>query len=292
MLSILIPTYDFNCYPLVLSLHEQAERCGEPYEIIVADDGSHDQVTAIANHKINDLPHCRYIRRSENVGRAAIRNALVAMAQGNRLLLLDCDAKVEQTDFLSRYLAEEGPVVVGGLYHSPECKDPHRSLRHKYERNADRRRDAATRSLQPYAEFTAFNVLIDAKVFEHLHFDTDCWEYGYEDVLFGAELQRLGIAVTHIDNALLHTGIDTNSQFIQKTHVALRTLAHLGNRVDGHSHVLGLYTRFQRYHIAWTLRLGYRLLSSALERHLTHSSNPSLQVFSLYKLLYFASLHP
>ena len=40
MLSILIPTYDYDCRHLVNDLHEQAEQAGIVYEIIVADDAS------------------------------------------------------------------------------------------------------------------------------------------------------------------------------------------------------------------------------------------------------------
>ena len=77
MLSILIPTHDYTCYQLVADLHQQAERLGMPYEIIVVEDGSRSQVNIIANHKIEELNHCRHILRKENVGRSAIRNFLM-----------------------------------------------------------------------------------------------------------------------------------------------------------------------------------------------------------------------
>ena len=55
-LSILIPTYNYKCYTLVYDLRQQLEASGVEYEIIVLDDGGKDQVVAIANHLINDLP--------------------------------------------------------------------------------------------------------------------------------------------------------------------------------------------------------------------------------------------
>ena len=57
MLSVLIPTYERTCYKLVEDLHGQLEESGAEYEIIVLEDGGRDQVSHIANLKINDLTH-------------------------------------------------------------------------------------------------------------------------------------------------------------------------------------------------------------------------------------------
>ena len=149
MLSILIPTRDYTCYQLVADLHEQAEGLGVPYEILVAEDGSRSQVSLIANHKITELSHCRHIVNKENVGPANIRNLLAREAAYGWIIFIDSDAKVEKEDFLSTYYQHIGKadVVVGGLLHQQENHDPHRSLRFKYEKEADGHRSAAERSL-------------------------------------------------------------------------------------------------------------------------------------------------
>lgn len=333
-LSILIPTYDFVCYPLVLSLHGQAEALGIDYEILVAEDGSKQQDRVVANLKINELPHCRHLRRTENAGRAAIRNLLADEAQGEWLLFLDSDAKVEKADFLAAYLAaanvespepsdeQEGPdnkqekpreeqekphdeqvegvtarrsnapVIVGGLYHAPACANPTRALRFRYEREADRSRSAAQRNLKPYMEFSTFNFMIRSDIFRALRFDEQCREYGYEDVLFGLALQRRGIPILHIDNALLHTGLDTNAQFLGKTEAALRTLAALAPELRECSRVHRLFARLKRYALAPLLRAAFRLCGKPLRRRFEKSARPSLRLFALYKLLYYASLRP
>ena len=76
MLSILIPAYNHDCRPLARSLSQQADSLSCPVEIIVADDGSDDTRLRSLNAEIAALPHCRYIMREENVGRATIRNFL------------------------------------------------------------------------------------------------------------------------------------------------------------------------------------------------------------------------
>lgn len=333
-LSILIPTYDFVCYPLVLALHGQAEALGIDYEILVAEDGSKQQDRVVANLKINELPHCRHLRRTENAGRAAIRNILADEALGEWLLFLDSDAKVEKPDFLAAYLAaanaespephdkqeepnnkqekpreeqekphdaqaeravprrSNAPVIVGGLYHAPACADPTRALRFRYEHESDRSRSAAQRSLKPYMEFSTFNFMIRSDIFRTLRFDEQCREYGYEDALFGLALQRRDIPILHIDNALLHTGLDTNVQFLGKTEAALRTLAALAPELRECSRVHRLFARLKRYVLAPLLRAAYRLCGKPLRRRLEKSARPSLRLFALYKLIYYASLRP
>ena len=54
MISILIPCYDFNAYPLVNILEKQALMLNINYEIICIDDGSFSSKNEI-NQKINLL---------------------------------------------------------------------------------------------------------------------------------------------------------------------------------------------------------------------------------------------
>lgn len=287
MLSILIPTYDHTCYKLVEDLHRQAEELGVNYEILVQDDGSRDQVSIIANNKINDLPNCRYIRRRENHGRAAIRNELARLAQYDWLIFIDNDARVDNPDYLRNYLAAVGKadVIVGGLHHPAVNYDKSRSLRFKYETLADQHRSAVERQLRPYEQLTCFNIMIRRSVFLCILFDEDCREYGYEDVLFGQELQRRGISILHTDNTLEHTGIDTNEEFIHKTETALRTLASLGDKIQDSSRIATIQRRLQRMKLTSLFADAYIVCGGLIRRQLL-SANPSLRLFSLYKLCY------
>lgn len=291
MLSILIPTRDRTCYPLVADLHQQAEGLGVPYEILVAEDGSRSQVDLIANHKITELSHCRHLVRKENCGPAAIRNWLAREARYGWILFIDSDAKVTREEYLKTYLEHVGKadVVAGGLQHEAENPDPHRTLRFKYEKQADRHRGAAERTREPYSHFTPFNVMIRRSTFLCIGFDEQCREYGYEDALFGVELMQKGIGILHIDNPLIHCGLDTNEEFLRKTETALRTLKSLNGRMDGHSHVENTYNKLRGRHLAWVAKGFHQLLGGMLRRNLL-SKHPSLLLFSLYKLGYYASL--
>ena len=291
MLSILIPTRDYTCYQLVADLHQQAEELGVPYEIIVAEDGSRSQVNIIANHKITELSHCRHMVNRENIGPANIRNLLAREAAYGWILFIDSDAQVKKADFLSTYYQHIGKadVVVGGLQHQQENHDPHRSLRFKYEKQADLHRSAAERSQQPYDKFSTFNFMMRRSTFLCILFDKACKDYGYEDALFGVELKKKGISILHIDNPLIHLGLDTNERFLEKSEQALRTLKALGGRMEQHSYVGKTYQRLHKRHLGGVIRGFHTLFGGLIKRNLL-SAHPVLLFFSLYKLGYYATL--
>lgn len=289
-LSVLIPTYNHKCYTLVNDLQSQLRQTGVEYEVVVADDGSRDQVSVIANLRINELPRCRYILRKQNTGRAAIKNFLAHEAVGDWLLYLDSDAEVTDSDYIGRLLeavnhAGGAQVIMGGLRHADTMPSPDVSLRYRYEKAADRHRSAAERSMNPYSHLTPFNMCIRRDVMLAIEFDEQCRDYGYEDTLFGVTLQNKGVKVTHIDNPLLHTGLESNAIYLRKTETALRTLLYLGDKMVPYSRVGHAMLRLQRWHLSTATGVMFRL-SRHLLRHNLFGRNPDLKVFSLYKLGY------
>lgn len=297
MFSILIPTYNYVCLDLVEALHRQAEalKRSQPdapdVEIIVGDDGSTDPATVAANRRIEAWPGCRLWTAGQNIGRAALRNRLAEQAVYPYLIFIDSDAVVEHDDFLLRYYRAVtlAPVVAGGLYHPLRLPTPDVTLRYRYERNADRRRSAVWRARYPYGSFTAFNLLVRRDVIRAVPFDEKCRHYGYEDVLLGRTLERRGVPVAHIDNPLLHTGLDTNVAFLNKSETALRTLHALGLDLQRTVPLSAWALRLQRWRLAELLRCGHRLWGDALRRHLS-GTHPLLPLFALYRLGYYLCL--
>lgn len=72
MISILIPTYNYNIANLTKELHRQALEQYAEFEIIVMEDGS--TLFLNENRVVDELEFCRHIILSENIGRSAIRN--------------------------------------------------------------------------------------------------------------------------------------------------------------------------------------------------------------------------
>ncbi|MBO7415689.1 MAG: glycosyltransferase [Bacteroidaceae bacterium] len=291
-LSILIPVYNRDCSRLINDLHSEGLELGVPYEIIVADDCSTDKLSLERNRITADsLENCRFTGLSRNMGRASIRNLLADESRYEKLLFLDCDSAVRDGLFLRNYLdaADRASVVCGGAIHPDTLPEPGVELRWRYERKADRERSAEFRSRTPYARFTPFSFLIDRKVFMDIRFDESYNGYGYEDVQFGHELERRGVSILHIDNPLVHLGLEKNDVYLGKTRQAVMNAFSHMEEIGDSSRLLNHYNRMGRYHIRWLFRMLWKLSGKGMERNLL-GNKPSLRIFSLYKLCYLCSL--
>lgn len=292
MLSILIPTYNYDCTHLVSDLHQQAAQSGIDYEIIVADDASPISLYKEKNREINALPHCRLIELEENVGRARIRNLLADAARHEWLLFMDSDAEVISPRFITNYMVHctaGVDVICGGLCHADTLPSPTVSLRYAYEKRADKRRAARYRAEHPYERFTPFNFLIRKETFMAIRFDETIKGYGHEDTLFGIELQRKEIPLLHIDNPLRHLGLEANEAFLLKTQTALRNLALMETTLQGHSSLINAYNLLCRLHLTKTAVRWYARHEAKLTAHLS-GTRPKLILFFLYKLAYYCKV--
>lgn len=289
MLSILIPTKDYDCHILVEELHKQGESLGLPYEIIIGEDGTAEENLRL-NTMVDSLTHCRRIIKKTNIGRAAIRNLLARESRYPNLIFIDCDAVVEKDDFLRLYAdaLKDYDVVYGALYHANEQPNDECSLRYRYEKEADKQRDAITRSKAPYDKFTTFNFAIKKDIFTSILFNESITRYGYEDALFGKELKRRGIPIGHIDNKLLHSGLESNAVFLAKSEQALATLLTIEDRMES-TPLLATLRKMRALHLESIFMIYWNLRKESLRKNLL-GRKPSLTKFKIYKLGYYISL--
>jgi len=282
-LSVLIPTYNYTCYKLVYDIHEQAEQLGINYEIIVAEDGSQYPVSIIANHKIIDLTNCRHIQRKNNVGRAAIRNFLVNEAKGDILLFMDSDGKIIKDDFLKNYIAasKSHDIVCGGITHAEVCYDPYRQLRWRYERDYEKKHG------QISSQFRSFCFLIKKEVAEKVKFDENYTNYGYEDVMYGKELKKMGYEIFCIDNPLLNNDIEESKVFLQKTEQAISNAKKFETELADSIYLIQTYKKYKA--IIPLFKLFFRISKPMIKKNLL-SKDPSLFWFSVYKLGIYSCL--
>jgi len=289
-LSILIPTCNCVCVELVRRLHQQAMATGIDFEIIVADDGSVDVSTIQANRAIATLPHCQFIERSENTGRAAIRNFLAQEASHAYLLYIDSDMTVVSDDFVSRYLAcLPAQVVDGGVAIMADSDEQKQLLRYRYEKAEEPHHTATERQKTPYQHLHTANLLIARELMLQHPFDERLRHYGYEDVLLGKTLQRQRIPILHIDNPLGFCIFESNADFVAKTEEGLRTLYQFRSDLRGYSRLLTLVSGIHIPAILWLMRLWHRMFG-AIERRNLCGSRPYLLVFKLYRLGYYLKL--
>ncbi len=302
-ISVLIPVYNYDCTLYVRGLvaqlealmAEEADR-GMGYEVLLLDDASTDTETLHANRALNRLPHTQYIEATTNRGRALGLNLLLDRAQYQYVLVTDADAAIVSPHYLSTYWDHrtEAPVLVGGLTSAiPELAG--HELRYRYEKHAEeerRRRFAHTRRVDAdavYHHFSTFNLWMDRRVTASYRFDERCEEYGYEDALFGLTLRERGVPARYIDNPLAHLGIDSNRSFLEKTEASLRTLSRLTGLMQASAGTSRLWQRLCGMGMGSLVAALFNRVKPLMQRQL-YGRKPSLIVFQLYKLGYYAAL--
>lgn len=288
-LSILIPVFNHDVKTLVTSLLAQASDWRGEVEICLLDDNSTESYRQL-NRALAPQLGVRYEELLANVGRAAIRNQLAAMAMHPWLLLLDNDSLLPDGQFLARYAQalDEKPgavLFVGGTSYLPTPPaDPDLRLRWHYGR-AREMRPAAARQRDPGGQLSINNALVWEGLLRYFPLDERLSGYGHEDTRFGLELARAGAAVRHIDNPVLHDGLEPATMFLEKSHQAVRNLAQV-LRTDG----LGAETRLaraarrlRRVGLAGLAGAILGVLEPVLRRHLL-SARPSLRALDALKL--------
>lgn len=283
-LSIVIPTYNQECARLVEELYEQARQVeGLRYEIIVAEDGSTSRDTIEANSRISHLPCCRQIVRRENVGRAAIRNFLVSEARHPWLLFIDSRMQIADDMFLAHYLSHATADLVYGGYTVREDPSLRHNLRYLYERHYQKRHPASERQSHPYMDFHTSNFMVRKRLLADCPFDERFQHYGYEDVLYGKQLERRGVSILHIYNPVMFDKFESNERFMAKTDEALHTLYLYKEELGSHSRMIQLSDRLKRWHLIGAVRLAYRCFGKHWRKNCT-GVKPSVRVFNLYRL--------
>lgn len=287
--SFLIPTYNFVCVDLVQELSNQIATQHIEAEVVVVDDGSSDVLTIKENTIINTIPYCQFIHNDTNFGSAHTRNMLAEVAQGEYLIFLDSDLFPTSSTFVAQYVAHatDAEVVVGGLSYRTNnhtvCP-----LRLAFGLKSEVR-TAAERNMAPYAKFTASNILMHKSVLQRVRFDNNIKRYGYEDLLFGQELKKKGISVTHIDNPVFHDDHDTSLHFLQKTQTSLHTLVQIEDKIGQMSRIVNIFNKLQKFHLTSFMRLVFSLFHLLMERQLL-SQHPSMLIFNIYKLGYYCTI--
>ena len=298
MISILIPTYNVDCLRLVADVQKQCEELQAQYgksvfdyEILVADDASPVESIVERNEMIELMPNCTHLRLTENVGRAAARNYLVEQSRLPYILFMDSDAEICTDDFILTYWQqrEAADVLVGSITNLTEapagCE-----LRWRYEVQAEQQRTLTERRRHPAAEFTVFNAFFHRTVFDRVRFDdARCKDYGYEDALFGLEVETAGFSILPIDNPLRHLGIHPNEHFLHQTEIALRTLARLGAPMTERAKVATVWSSLHRWRMDGLYRRLFKMIRPVLRRNLL-SQRPILFLFNLYKLGIYCEL--
>ena len=170
MLSVLIPTFNYDCTALVKRLAREVQLLDGAVEILVSDDCSTDDVVREAISLLGRVEGCCVFLQESNLGRAASRNFLARQARFGQLLFLDADGMPSNNRFLATYVDAIGKadVICGSILHPDRCPAPGKELRYRYEKEAERRFTAKRRNTRPYASFRSFNFMISKDAFSKM----------------------------------------------------------------------------------------------------------------------------
>ena len=295
-ISLLIPVLDYDIIALVHSMKDAMNKVPEFYEILIGDDGSTPEYSE-KYHSL-EITNVRVISSEKNIGRAAIRNKMALEAQGDFLLFIDADVMMPGTAeaYILNWLPylNKSQVICGGiLYHDSPPGDPDKMLRWKYGKWREQK-TAAERNKHPHAGFSTFNVMIERSVFLKIRFNEELKQYGHEDTLLGYQLKKADIGILHIDNGLMHEGLESNSEYLKKTKLGIENLSKLYDKVTDKSAfsetvlLLKFYNKLKYFGITRILAAIFIKYRERMEIRLD-SSNISLLLFGVYKMSMFST---
>lgn len=291
MLSILIPTYNYNILPLVSELKKQCDECEIQYEIIVLDDNSSEEETFIKNSAINNYQHCKIIRNKVNLGRTKTRNILAEQANYPWLLFLDADVIPVENNFIQNYINSlnlDFDVILGGYEYEDYPKNSNTILRWKYGKSREFS-DAKNRNLNTYGYIFSGNILIKKTLFKSIHLPEKN-HYGM-DVLLAYFLFINKVNVLHINNTIYHLGLDDDKTFFKKSIESVDLRKTLLDKPE----IEKINSLIKHYKILKKLRLVslfafFFMLSKSFLKQLILSKNPNLFCLDIYRLGYLCTL--
>lgn len=282
MLSILIPSYNYNVVPLIKELHKQCLYCDINFEIRVYDDGSKSQHN-LENTFINSLEHCLFKELPYNIGRSQIRNKLAEDAKFEHLLFLDCDVLPKNEHFITHYLQYlSQPVVYGGITHEPEPPKKPYKLRWLFTKKREQK------------SMCSSNFFIQKSIMNANLFDASIDKYGYEDVIFFKHLEDNAIRITPIKNPVIHLGNEKSKVYIHKIETSLRNLSNLIHEdkiAAKDSKVYYYYIILSKLYLVSAAKFCFKVTQNLMLKNFD-SSYPSLSLFDFYRLGFFCTIKP
>lgn len=256
MLSICIPIYNYNAFPLAKEMARQAEKESDDFEVLCYDDGSH--LFTEENKRTGSLTNVIYKKFPSNIGRTAIRQKLANDASFDWLLFVDADMMPKTNFFLNNYTkairCNDFQVAFGGYSYSNDIRPS--NLRLRYGRIREEA-DPQKRNKLIYNHVFFGNLLISKITFNEIFDEYDEDIYG-EDIFLASKLKAAKIPVTHLDNSAYHLGLEKNIDYIHKIKTSAHTLSklYLNPTVDvSYSKLIRCYLFLKKYNLITITRL-------------------------------------
>lgn len=291
MLSVLIPTYNYNIQRLVKLLSLQLSKVDFEYEILILDDCSTYQDLITSNQTIQNSPNCFYHKNNKNLGRTATRQKLAKLAKFDYLLFMDADVLPKYDNFIKNFSlkTQTTDVVFGGIAYNKNKPKPNQILRWKYG-SARESKSVKDRDNTPYLSIISQCFIIKKHLFSQVNYFLDN-KYGL-DVLFSQNLEKKEATILHINNPVVHNGLETNEVFIYKTIKGLKTLFELeqaGEIPNNYRPIQKARLFLSRSRLSYIFIKTIGLFEKMILKNL-NDQNPSLFLFDVYRLYIYLKM--
>lgn len=136
-LSIVIPAYDeaARILPYLERIIGYLTQRGQPYEILVVDDGSRDDTAALVEKLQTRQPALRLIRLEKNSGKGRAVRTGMKEARGALRLFADADgaAPIEEVSRLEAAIASGAQIAIGSRFLA--SRDPRYAVQARWHRS-------------------------------------------------------------------------------------------------------------------------------------------------------------
>ena len=290
MISILIPCYDYDAYPIVSKIEKQALILNIDFEIICIDDGSFSSKNE-HNQKINLLTNCKFIETKKNIGRVKNRVLLAESAQYDWVIFIDVDTTTSDY-FLRRYieLIDKNSIVFGGCFFDKPKGSENNFLRYEFGKNREAKK-SLIRNKSPYKFMSSRNFMGKRALILSIFSEITNSSYG-NDYMLGSILKEKKINVVHVDNEVSVNEIEENKIFIEKTKKALDNLYknYRENKIKTHDiSILSAFIFLEKF----LLKKLFLKFSALFRNSINNSLNsqiPSLFLFDIFRLDYLCNI--
>ena len=130
--------------------------------------------------------------------------------------------------------------------------------------------------------------MIKKKVLSIVDFDESITKYGHEDTLFALQLKKENFNITHIENHVIHEGLENNVEFINKTKVAVENLNELVRikKLDpSYVKLFKTYRFLEKTKLTFIMRMFTSFFIRLCFKKL-QLKNPKIFWFDVFKLFY------
>jgi len=290
MISVCIPTYNFDVSTLVKELTDQFSLLRIDYEIIVIDDFSKYKT------KVIEYKNVSYIQLNKNIGRSKIRNLFLSLTKYKWLLFLDCDSKIKSKEFILKYInaikKNNFEIYCGGRVYEEQKPECNKILRWSYGRKNEMLTESQKNN-SPNQSFMSHNFIIRKEIFKKFPFDEKILKYGHEDTIFGLTLMKNNIEINHINNPIYDDNIEINEEFLYKIHQSIENLVLINKSYDKsiirHIKLLKLYKYLHFFKLDFLIQIIYYTFKKYIYNQLLKGTS-NMKLLNFHKLGLFIEL--